>query len=353
MKVALFVPLFLASLAMSGIAPASTQPVLAWIRSGVGGSVSVGYTAVYVAVEHSVAEVRSYDFEGSLQWTRRIGTYPHDMVLDVAVGPDSVYVVGIVGGEGLLGPRALEGRSFVQRLGFDGELIWVREFGEQPSYALAVSVEAASVYVAGRSSEAGYVRKYDSDGVELWTSEFRVVGVISVVSRVSAGPRGVYVLGETRCHFHQLCDGESNFIKALDHLGNELWSQQFNAADFRTSVSAGTTGIYVLAPGFVTKHDFDGNLLWLRDIGSSRAALGLSSSPLGVYVVGFVYAPVFGDAFVSFFDSNGNAVWTLQFGPGSCCASSSPIASSPMGIFVTGGGFSIAKVCLAPSCLHK
>lgn len=74
---------------------------------------------------------------------------------------------------------------------------------------------------------------------------------------------------------------------------------------------------------FILKYDTSGGVLWSKQFGTSSKdhAKGVATDNSGnVYVVGFTYGSLYGstsgssDAFVAKYDSNGNQLWTKQFG---------------------------------------
>ena len=92
-------------------------------------------------------------------------------------------------------------------------------------------------------------------------------------------------------------------------------------------MAAGPTGIYVVGyaggDAFIRKYDGDGNLVWTRQFGTAGydVALGVATHANSVYVMGSTDGTFHGqtsggslDAFVRNYDSDGNEVWTKQFG---------------------------------------
>ncbi len=207
--------LALATLALSGAGPTLAQPHLVWIYplgSSFPVSVSVGRMGVFVAAG---SEARRYDFDGSLVWTRQVGHLPYAVAMGVASGLDGIYVVGFY--------------SFVQKLDFNGNLIWSSQFGGlEGSHAESVSVDSTGVYVAGGSDFAsrqsiGIVEKFDHSGNEIWTRQIHAIGFSTVMTGISVGPKGVYVVGGNTCPAHIRCDPSpesGSFMKASRNLFN-------------------------------------------------------------------------------------------------------------------------------------
>jgi hypothetical protein len=123
-------------------------------------------------------------------------------------GDGSVYVVGFV--DGTLPGQASEGDSdaFIRKYDSDGDEIWIRQFGTSSNdNANAVSADSSGIYVAGvtdgsfpdETSEGDFdifVRKYNSDGDEIWTQQFGS-SEFDIANGVSVDASGVYVAGET------------------------------------------------------------------------------------------------------------------------------------------------------------
>jgi hypothetical protein len=97
----------------------------------------------------------------------------NDVALDSA---GNLYVVGTI----TKGP--VERRAFVRKYGSDGNELWTRQFGIQyfdEAFGVALAGEG-NLYVGGSTGslpsqasgqirQDAFVRKYDSDGNELWT----------------------------------------------------------------------------------------------------------------------------------------------------------------------------------------
>jgi len=338
--------LALVTLALSGAGPSLYPARVVWtnqIPYDPHSSVSVGEHGVFVAAG---SEARSYDFNGSLVWTRQVGNAEYGIAYGIALGHDGVYVVGY---------------SYVLMLDFNGNLIWSRQFGAMDgSWPQSVSVDSTGLHVAGSSDfyprlAVGIVEKFDSRGNEIWTRQIQATGLSSRPTGISAGPKGVYVVGENYCPTHSRCDPsaiQGGFLEAFDHDGSELWDRQFVGCLIEClggQVSVAPTGIYIIGgPSFVGKYDFDDNLLWTVDAGPPETIpFGVSADSSGVYVVGLHYSLPF-SAFVERLDFNGAKAWSLFFETSRALSAS----TNARGIFVTGDDF-MAKVCASQSCIHN
>jgi uncharacterized protein (TIGR03437 family) len=160
---------------------------------------------------------------------------------------------------------------------------------------------------------------------------------------VAADATGAYVVGSTPGPLsgQPAGPGQDLFIRKYDPNGNALWTNQFgtpNGPEYAYAVSVSSSGVYVAGttPGllgiqtlptfaydaYVRKYDANGNLQWTRQFGTADndVAFGAFADATGMYVVGYTRS-VLGtaslggeDVFLRRYDSNGNALWTLQTG---------------------------------------
>jgi hypothetical protein len=230
----------------------------------------------------------------NIEWIRQFGTEADETVLEVSVYGTDVYVCGKV--EGALPGQTHFGSSdaFVRKYDINGNEEWTRQFGtDGTSVAKGISVDASGVYVCGRVGGAlpgqtpsnfsrdAFIRKYDSDGNEMWTHQF---GGVAAVNAVSVDVTGVYLVGYTDF-------ADVQFLRKYDVNGTEVWTHQFEFTlmlDTRSSnevaaVDVHASGVYVggFVPGFfpgqmyqggldayIAKYDFNGTEIWTRQFGS-------------------------------------------------------------------------------------
>src|SRR5262249_15887967 len=204
---------------------------------------------------------------GDIDWLRQIGSTQQAIGIGRAVDADgNVYLAGDPAGP-LPGPTNAGGADpFGRKYDANGIELWTREFGgsaADPPLVVAetitaVAVHGSAVYVAGYTLgtlpgqvNAGifdaFVRKYDTDGNELWTRQFGTVAS-EEADAVAADDTGVYVGGTTVGVFPgQTSSGFSDaFVRKYDVDGTELWTHQFGNND--TSPEA-VTGIAVDGSG--------------------------------------------------------------------------------------------------------
>ncbi|MBI1295061.1 hypothetical protein GC175_08895 [bacterium] len=315
----------------------------------------VGYTDGLLAGQpHTAAPgqldayIRKYDLNGNEVWTRQFGTPSAvDQAFGVAAHASGIYVVGTV-------ITYLPGESpqtFLHKFDSQGNVVWTRQFGTaEGTFAGGVTVDGGAVYVIGTTGGSlpgqsglgesdAYVRKYDLDGNEIWTQQF---GTLSSdgADAIAGDGSSLYVVGNTRGSFA----GQNNagfgdvFVRKIDSNGSEIWTQQFGSAnpDQPNSVAVNGGGVYIVGeveaalPGqnhvggvdsFIRVYSTNGNELWTRQFGTAYRdfAAGIALSDSGAHIVGsafYEFDPSFNntDVYIYTFDTNGTEVWTKRFG---------------------------------------
>src|SRR5262249_54190957 len=221
----------------------------------------------------------------------------------------------------------------------------------------------ANSTLPGQTSIGGaFVRKYDSDGNELWTRQFGS-GFADEATAVAVDGSAVYVAGFALGALpgQTSAGGDDAFVRKYDTAGNELWTRQFGTpgSDQVTGVAADAAGVYLSGfasgtlPGqtgaggqdaFVRHYDADGNVLWTSQFGTASmdSATGIVVDASGVYVSGFTGGTLTGqtsagddDAFLRKYDASGTALWTRQFGSGGADQATG-VAIGATGVYVAG-----------------
>lgn len=201
---------------------------------------------------------------------------------------------------------------------------------------------------AGNSAEPsdtydGFLYKYDALGNLQWTRKLATEGWDHATSVTVDEEGSIYVGGDTSGVI-----GEKNiaavdsFVSKFDEGGGLIWTCQFgnsasvnNSQALRSIASDGLGNLYVTGhtaadarwsnnDAYVTKLDSEGNLLWTRQFGTNRHDYGIAiaADNLGnVFVTGTTFGDLGGphtggtiisDAFVSKFDGEGNLRWSRQ-----------------------------------------
>lgn len=328
------------------------------------------------------AFISLHDESGNLKWIRQFGTPAEDVATGVAGDGSGAYVVGYT--YGALTSRAGGADSFIRKYGPDGAVLWTRQFGSlTDDAARAVATHTSGVYVVGYVDCCGgflpgqppagatdaYIRKYGGDGNELWTRQFGTLD-IERAHGVAVDNTGVYVAGITTGNFAGPGGQRDGFVRKYSHEGAILWTRQFGtrlvngdaAVDDFFAITVGPAGVFVVGatglgavPGttyagggsdaFVIKIDTDGDTQWYRQIGTggNDYAYGIAVGGGLVLVAGgtdgdLVNGATAGaggeDAFLRFYDFDGNIVGTQQFGNG--------LNDSGRGVVAVSGAFFVA-----------
>ena len=275
----------------------------------------------------------------TISWIRQFGTSSGDLARGMAVEATGVYVVGVTGG--VFPGQAFAGHydAFVRKYDLSGNVLWTRQFGTSAyEETTGLAADATGVYVAGLTfgvlpgqTSAGYqdafLRKYDASGNVLWTRQFGM-SRSDAARGVAVDGSAVYVVGYIEGPASSITGSGDTFVRKYDISGTEIWTRHFGSSSHNLpqGVAVDTTGVYVagwtngVLPGqtssgredaFVRKYDTNGNVLWTRQFGTPLAdvAMGVAADGAGVYVVGGSA----GMAYVRKYDPNGNVLWTRQF----------------------------------------
>lgn len=290
--------------------------------------------------------------QGYITWTRQFGSTKVDAAFGLAVSGSDAFVVGRAGDKILPDGAHIGGQdAFLRKYWANGSFDWTEQFGTfQNDYAYGVAVGSSAVYVGGgtegamAAANAGYndafLTKRDiTNGDGLWTVQFGTQ-YDDIAFGVAWDASGVYVVGEWRGLFlpDQTVQPDA-FLRKYDGNGNLLWNRIFgtSAGEEARAVAVDSSGVYVFgytggalggpssggADVFVRKHDTNGNHMWTRQFGSSGNDFGYSGAvdASGVYVAGSTFGTLPNqtsaggeDAFVRKYDLDGNELWTRQFG---------------------------------------
>ena len=319
----------------------------------------------------------SSDVSGqSTTWTRQFGTSWPDLANDVATDEaGNVFLVGQT--SGVLPGQSRQGGfsdAYLRKYDGEGNELWTRQFGGQGDDAAqdVAADDSGNVYVVGNTAgnfpsgtivggiSGAFLRKYSSDGAELWDRQFGVENFASANGLDVDIAGNVYVAGQAEGALPgQIGAGFNDaFLRRYDSEGQLVWTVQFGAegGDFATDVAVDGKGhVYVVGwsrgerPGrlnaisihtFVHKFDGDGQELWARQLdaeGFDRATGVVVDSQGNAYVVGWISGVLPGqvqsgatDAFLAKYEADGQLSWARQFG--------TPDEERAVGIGIDGGG---------------
>ena len=225
--------------------------------------------------------------------------------------------------------------------GAEGDVIWTRTYngvanGEARGQGIAVD-ENGSVCVIGYQFVSGesyniWVRKYDANGYEVWTSTYNGPGNAADMGEGIAvdGDGNVYVTGY---EYHSLAEDYNIWIRKFNSNGEEVWTKTYNGAsndaDCGYGIAVdGSGNVYVAGYEtvpmqwgniWVRKCDPDGEEIWTRThngpINGTDRAHGIAVDESGnVYVTGYENrGEPEDDIWVRKYNSNGEEVWTRTY----------------------------------------
>jgi hypothetical protein len=154
------------------------------------------------------ALLNKFDSDGTLLWSRQLGTAGRDQSTGVSVdGLGNIYISGYTDGS-LEGLNSGEYDAFLSKYDPDGTLLWTRQLGTAESdRGLDVSVDGlGNVFLSGSTmgslvgpnvnSEDAFVSKFDAAGTLLWIQQ---LGAIGLDARGVAADEegGAYISGTT------------------------------------------------------------------------------------------------------------------------------------------------------------
>lgn len=151
-----------------------------------GGVVVAGHTDGVLPGRHgsggSDLFLRAYDATGRIRWTRQLGTSDNDAASGISRGPgDDVYVVGRTGGVFRTQRSAGGDDAMVIRVGADGAIRWIRQFGTSESdeaEAVALGADGAAMVAGTTAGDLGggshgladaFLGSVAADGSATWT----------------------------------------------------------------------------------------------------------------------------------------------------------------------------------------
>ncbi len=273
-------------------------------------------------------------------WFKAIRTPGDDSAHAVHADANGIYVVGQTNGD-LTHSEVREGLgAFVIKYDATGRALWARQFGgDKGDSGQGVAADGTGIYVVGYlgwdpsatpfpSGASAFVRKYGFDGTVLWRREFGPQAGGWATAAV-ADDTGVYVVGYLGSIALGRAPGGAlnGFLRKYASDGTECWTRQVGApGDMPVDVCIHAAYVYVVCQGSLSKYDADGNPSWPRPvrIGGDRYATGVFANDRGVYLVGGVSALFSADywsprgpsqdAFLARYTHDGGRRWVRRFG---------------------------------------
>ena len=215
-----------------------------------------------------------------------------------------------------------------------------------------ICVVLSSLAIPAHAQVVQWTRQYGSAGPEYATA-------------MATGPNAIYAAGQisNSAFSDSTSAGRIDaFVSKLDADGNVVWTREFGTSedDAVLGAAADGTGVYVAgytrgalqgtsageADVFVRKYDTNGNVLWTRQFGGTDddQAAAAAVDATGLYIAGYVAGSLPGqtghggadvDAFVRKYDFTGNELWTRQFGTADADKAFG-VAADTSGIYVMG-----------------
>jgi uncharacterized protein (TIGR03437 family) len=200
-------------------------------------------TGVYVAGGNQSAFLRKYSPQGDELWTRQLGN--GQRAAGVAVDTGGVYLE-IVYSNGAAG-------MLVSKYDSAGGELWTRQLNQADVFRDFSSSESTGFYLIAADARGSgtYLRKYDAQGNEVWSRHpFATADFVNI----AADSSGVYIAGDSRQQPYDVLPGQcrsasggDSFIRKYDVNGVEMWTRQFGSADatWARAVTVNDSSVYV------------------------------------------------------------------------------------------------------------
>ena len=182
--------------------------------------------------------------DGALATPWQWGTPGNDWAIEIAVADDRMYVVGRTDGELDGQPNVGSADAFVARLDLDGTVQWTRTLGtaeQDGGFAVAVAADGG-VFMGGEVGAALpghtfggeldlFLARYHADGARVWTRQWGREGRDRVFGAVADGRGHVYLTGQAYHALHEgpaFGDADIVLIK-VNADGERLWTHQWGS----------------------------------------------------------------------------------------------------------------------------
>lgn len=242
--------------------------------------------------------------------------------------------------------------AFLNKYDASAKLLWTKQIGTSSGILpnAVVSDTSSNVIVVGEvngnldgTSSGGtdiFIRKYDSSGALLWgrqigsgyddTQPFVAVDSNGNIAVVFSRPIGTDVGDLGVLVYKYSPNGQVLWNRTLNSVGYEDTAGGI-AVDSSGSIAVvGTTSGTLEEPGtnhtndvFIRKYDTNGNILWTHQFGTAYRDLGRSiavDSKQNFWIAGMTNADLVGanqgnwDGFIRGYSATGDVLWTKQFG---------------------------------------
>jgi hypothetical protein len=309
------------------------------VRAALGGNL-IGGSDIWLAKYNSI---------GTLQWTRQIGTATDDFAEGISVdGSGNVYLTGSTYGSfGAANAGLLD--TWVAKYDTNGTMSWTRQLGtsgHDQSTAIVVGA-LGNVYVVGgtqgslAATNAGdydvWIAKYSNSGSLLWTRQF---GTSSddVYTSASDGwvdldidnQENIYISGGTNGVLGASNLGSSDaWLAKYDGNGNRQWLKQTGTStyDYFSEVfveknsgfiyTLGTKGSQYWVPNWLTKYDSSGNQIWSQQIVLDPTYPDSSGNGFDKFFIDsseniYLTQNSYGGVFLAKYSNTGQRIWLMS-----------------------------------------
>ncbi|MBE9047406.1 SBBP repeat-containing protein [Pleurocapsales cyanobacterium LEGE 10410] len=338
------------------------------------------------------AWLAKFDGNGNQLWSEQFGTSGVDSVWAIANDANGVYVVGNT--TGALGKTNQGGRDvYLAKFDREGNQTWLQQFGSAGmdiSYGVTTD-QNGNIYVSsqtlgdlgGANNNTGQnfldfteskqsaavpttdsvVAKFDSDGEQLWIEKFGTAELDDFYNIAIDRQGNIFAGGPTTSDWGGDHAGlYDSWLVKVDNNGQLDWIEQFGtpAYDFLWDVDTDSEG-NVYATGWtlgdlgeanagsydawVVKYDSDGNQLWSEQFGTSgddaSVAIEVDLNN-NIFLTGHTDSDLGGanagsyDAWVVKYDGDGNQLWEEQLGTANSDYASEINADSLGNLYVIG-----------------
>jgi hypothetical protein len=235
------------------------------------------------------AFVAKLDLSGEMVWARQFGTQDTDLLLGFDVTHAGILVGGSTYGAFPGFTNAGGGHTtdaFVASLDLDGDIRWLRQFGDLRADAVAAVAigPGGELYAAGSkaSTASGFIRRYDADGDRMWNQSMQarndLLGHLQPAWPVAidADVVGPVITGHAKGAMVDGVDrhGSDTWLRRLRADGSVLWTRQllpdgvgvtnspFAVAINRSGIAL--SGSYLNTP-YLRRYSLAGTLEWEQE----------------------------------------------------------------------------------------
>jgi flagellin-like hook-associated protein FlgL len=309
------------------------------------------------------AFITKYAPDGTIAWTKMIGTTGDETARAVTTGTDGmIYVTGSTTGN--LDGQVMAGSwgdAFISKFTPDGTKLWTKEFGvtNSPDQGRAIATGPdGGIYVAGyinpgsyttdevtygapyTSATDAFLTKYSPDGSVIWTQQLTSTNLVAANAITVGADGSVFVAGTALGNLDGQVNGGGGggygvgdgFVAKYSSDGTKIWTKLTgtSAREAFNGIKVGADGsIYIcgseswsgasVTDASLTKYSPDGTKAWTQYVTGSEwdiaksLTIGLDGA---IYVAGNTNSQLPGhnsynsDAFVRKFDANGTEIWT-------------------------------------------